>query len=279
MDGQITDFNDVLNSFEDEDDDVLRCDNSHYFDSNTAQKLSSDDILKLRVRYLTKLIRHFVSKFSEYDVQDDGVNGTSIIKSLIENSDTWATKSEFAQEKWLKRKQRKYLPRLRAMKSTPCSICEVYHNKSRDKILNIRSDSLGIILSQAGIRSGMRVFVFDGAIGLITGAVAYRMGGRGLILASYAGQQPHFELVRALNVREDHASIIQVNISCHCLSSCVSSLHNYSNHSPFHRMKLLLLVNLCRNSDFLIILTKKHFVNCHLRHRLYLAIFNKMMRV
>lgn len=62
-------------------------DNRSFADTNTAQKLSTTDISKLK---------------------SDGASATDIINSLIANSETWSSKSEFSQEKWLKRKQKKY---------------------------------------------------------------------------------------------------------------------------------------------------------------------------
>ena len=35
-------------------------------------------------------------------LKEDGASGSTIIQSLIANSDTWNAKTEFAQEKWLK---------------------------------------------------------------------------------------------------------------------------------------------------------------------------------
>jgi len=61
-------------------------DNRSFIDSNTAQKLTDDDIHRLK---------------------ESGVDGFNIIKSLIANSDTWDNKTGFAQEKWLKKKQKK----------------------------------------------------------------------------------------------------------------------------------------------------------------------------
>lgn len=69
-------------------DEILKGDNRGYIDSNTAQKLSTADIMKLR---------------------ESGASGKEIIDALIANSDTWAGKTSFAQEKWLKRKQKKYI--------------------------------------------------------------------------------------------------------------------------------------------------------------------------
>ena len=50
---------------------------------------------------------------------------------MAPSSDTWAAKTEFAQEKWLKRKQKKYVQMLRIIKSCPMTICEVYVAKNR----------------------------------------------------------------------------------------------------------------------------------------------------
>ena len=66
-------------------------DNRQYNDTNTAQKLSIDDKSKLK---------------------ESGASGVQIIQSLMSNSETFSGKTEFAQEKWLKRKQKKYVKRM-----------------------------------------------------------------------------------------------------------------------------------------------------------------------
>lgn len=163
-------------------------DNRGYVDSNTAQKLSNIDILKLK---------------------EDGASGAEIIKNLIENSDTWANKTEFAQEKWLKRKMKKYVCRMRLVKTTPATLCEAYHSKSRDKICGIRSDTLSQIVNFSGLHAGRNVLIVESCIGLLVGAAAYRMRGEGRILSVYDGQQPHYELVTALNLDSKFTDIIQ----------------------------------------------------------------------
>jgi hypothetical protein len=84
----------------------------------------------------------------------------------------------------------------------------VYHGKSKDKICNMRSDVLGQVLSYSGVRSGSKVLIFESLVGLIVGSVAYRMRGNGIILAAYAGQQPHFPLVDSLNLDSGCTKII-----------------------------------------------------------------------
>jgi len=64
-------------------------DNRSFTDTNTAQKLTDADITRLR---------------------STGASATDIINSLISNSETWNNKTEFSQEKWLMRKQKKYQP-------------------------------------------------------------------------------------------------------------------------------------------------------------------------
>ena len=68
-------------------ENLLRGDNSFYVDTNTAQKLKDCDINELK---------------------NSGLTGGEIIKTLIENSETFKTKTDFAQEKWIKRKEKKY---------------------------------------------------------------------------------------------------------------------------------------------------------------------------
>eukprot|EP01041_Mallomonas_annulata_P012710 gene12710-26771_t len=162
-------------------------DNRSFTDSNTAQKLTDDDIHNLRKA---------------------GATGENIIKSLIANSETWNSKTEFAQEKWLKRKQKKYIRRFRVVKCTPITLCEAYHWKNNNKICNMRWDTLAQIMSLAGICAGSHVVVFESIMGLMVGSIAYRMRGLGRIMCLFGGQQPHLDLVDRLNLSDSDVSII-----------------------------------------------------------------------
>jgi tRNA (adenine58-N1)-methyltransferase non-catalytic subunit len=89
-------------------------DNRSFSDTNTAQKLTPEAIEQLRA---------------------EGMTGNDIISSLIANSDSWNNKTEFSQEKWLRRKQKKYTQRIRVLKCTPVSICDAYYKKNAAKML------------------------------------------------------------------------------------------------------------------------------------------------
>lgn len=162
--------------------------NKNFNDTNTAQKIDHNDIEKLK---------------------RSGASGSDIIKALMANSDTFNSKTTFSQAKWIKRKRMKYCLRFRVIKSSPMSLCEVYHNKSTTKIGNLRWDTLAQVLSHGGVYANSKVLVFDSALGLVVGAIAYRMRGFGKISAIYPGQQPHLELVGRLNLSVKSLEIIE----------------------------------------------------------------------
>ncbi|RLN92634.1 hypothetical protein BBJ28_00020397 [Nothophytophthora sp. Chile5] len=153
-------------------------DNRHYADTNSAQTLRQSDIGELR---------------------ESGASGQEIIQKLVENSATWDTKTEFSKQKYLKKKQQKYMPRVRFLRCTAESLCRTYRLKNPAKICNLREDSLGQILVYANIFAGGQVLVVDTCMGLVTGAIAERQGGSGRILCPYDGQQPAADILRRFN--------------------------------------------------------------------------------
>jgi tRNA (adenine-N(1)-)-methyltransferase non-catalytic subunit len=162
--------------------------NDWYADTNTAQKLEQRDL---------------------QDMRDQGVENVDIIRKLVENSETWSSKTSFAQEKWLKRKARKYMPRFRVEKCTPVTMCNVYRTKNAARICGIRPDTLGRMLSHANIHAGCRALIFESCLGLVVGAAAYRMRGHGRIAALYGKNQPHLEIVHKLSMPEEARNVIQ----------------------------------------------------------------------
>ncbi|CAI5727971.1 unnamed protein product [Peronospora destructor] len=153
-------------------------DNRHYADTNSAQTLKQADIGELR---------------------ESGASGKEIIQKLVENSSTWETKTEFSKQKYLKKKQQKYMPRVRFLRCTAESLCRTYRLKNPAKICNLREDSLGQILVYGNIFAGGQVLVVDTCMGLIAGAVAERQGGSGRIICPFDGQQPAADILRRFN--------------------------------------------------------------------------------
>ena len=79
-------------------------DNRNLVDRNTAQSLTTEQLQELKAR--------------------DGVKG--IVSLLVQNSATFASKTAFSQDKYIKRKKIKYNTVFRVERPTPASLCELW---------------------------------------------------------------------------------------------------------------------------------------------------------
>ncbi len=75
----------------------------------------------------------------------------------------------FLQEKYKRKKAKKYSSLVTAIRPTAQSLAEFYFNKIPVKTGWLRPDSLAILLSLANISAGSRTLVVDGTGGLIAG--------------------------------------------------------------------------------------------------------------
>ncbi len=155
-------------------------DNRNLVDNNKSQTLQLEDIEKMR---------------------EEGAHGAVIVNKLIENSATFDQKTEFSKAKYIKKKQQKYQQRCRIVRCTPYSICEAVFASKPRLLLNMREDTLGQMLSHSNVSAGCQVLVYEQCAGVITGALAWRMGGYGKIFSIYDGQQPSYvEMLRRYNL-------------------------------------------------------------------------------
>ena len=155
-------------------------DNRNLVDDNQSQSLG--------YRELTKLV-------------EKGTEGSAIVNALVENSKTFEHKTDFSKAKYIERKQKKYQPRCRMVRCTALSVCETMFKKEPRKLMNMREDTLGQLLSYSNVSAGCQVLVLETCLGVVTGAVAQRMGGYGKIISVYSGQQPSFvEMIGRFNL-------------------------------------------------------------------------------
>lgn len=163
-------------------------DNRDITDCNTSQGLGFEELQRLR---------------------DAGVRGSVIVEKMIENSATFGKKSDFSQAKYIARKQMKYQLRCRILRCTASSICSTLYLKDPKKMMNLREDTLGQILSYANLSAGCQTLVLESTFGVVTGAVAERLGGYGKILSIYSGQQPAWtDMIQKYNLSfAEHFSI------------------------------------------------------------------------
>lgn len=77
-----------------------------------------------------------------------------------------------AQEKYKRKKAKKYTSHVTAIRPTAQSLAAFYFNKIPVKTGWLRPDSLAILLTLANISSGSRTLIADGTGGLIAGLLS-----------------------------------------------------------------------------------------------------------
>ena len=154
------------------------------------QKLSRDEINKMR---------------------EDGVDGVEIMEKLIENSETFQNKTKFSQEKFLKKKAKKYHQYILIRRPTIRLLMEINYKADPMKLLNLRVDTLSQILTMTNVHSGGRYLVYEtGAQGLVVASVLERVGGRGSVTHIYQTGQPQTNCLAAMDFPPEVLSNLHV---------------------------------------------------------------------
>lgn len=144
-------------------------DNRNIVDDGKSQKLTRDDIEALK---------------------EQGLDGQEIIQQLIENSSTFRDKTGYAQDKYIKKKKKKYENTVTILKPSCRILAMMYHGREPGKICHLRYDTLAQMLTLANVHAGSKVLVFETCAGLVLGAVMERMGGFGSVIQMYPGGEP-----------------------------------------------------------------------------------------
>ncbi|KAH3679394.1 hypothetical protein WICMUC_001014 [Wickerhamomyces mucosus] len=127
-----------------------------------------------------------------------GVNvGEAIIDKLIKSHVNFNMKTKQSQEKYLRRKQQKFLRRFTIDHISSSRLLQYYIEKDASKVLDMSEESLGLLLTLANIQPGGRYLVVDETGGLLLAAMMERMGGSGEILVVHENEHPnHFVLTQ-----------------------------------------------------------------------------------
>lgn len=158
------DIEEAEDAIEDESITVTET-NAGFAQDNSAQALTPDEISALKKE----------------------CSGEDVVAKIASSSATFASKTKFSQEKYLRKKLRKHLQQVVVLRPTSMELCETYMKTSRQKICGLRFDYLSSILCQADVRSGGIYFVLDCALGLVCGTMAQRLAGCGRIFRPYGG--------------------------------------------------------------------------------------------
>ncbi|KAI4503026.1 hypothetical protein M0802_002070 [Mischocyttarus mexicanus] len=156
-------------------------DNRCITNDGTSQKLSKEEILQL---------------------QESGKSGKEIVGTLIENSKSFSAKTEYSQEKYIKKKEQKYFRYLTICKPTIMSLHEVYFRQDHTRLGGLRMDALSQLLSYSDVQSnGLYILYDSGSLGLPSAAMLHRIGANttGILINMHPGNIPQLTIVQAMN--------------------------------------------------------------------------------
>ncbi|XP_034756129.1 tRNA (adenine(58)-N(1))-methyltransferase non-catalytic subunit TRM6 [Etheostoma cragini] len=169
-------------------------DNRNIVDDGKSQKLTRDDIETLK---------------------EQGLKGQEIIQRLIESSSTFRDKTEYAQDKYIKKKKKKYENTVTILKPSCRILAMMYHGREPGKICHLRYDTLAQMLTLANIHAGSKVLVFETCAGLVLGSVMERMGGYGSVIQMYPGGGPVRAGVESFGFPEHFHDMLHEFPICH----------------------------------------------------------------
>ena len=180
-----------LNATDTADDDDVELneakDNRSLMDARTNQKLTREEI---------------------HSMKQEGATGQDIVENLIENSATFDKKTEFAQQKYIRKKRKKHEARFTILKPNTRLIAQLYFNRGPSKICNLRMDSIAQILAHGNVHAGCRLMLVENCNGLLLGAVMERMAGIGQLVQLFSGTAPIRQALEIYNFPKEFYSTL-----------------------------------------------------------------------
>ncbi|GAA5892749.1 hypothetical protein JCM8208_004081 [Rhodotorula glutinis] len=153
--------------------------NNEFIASAGAQTLSFDEIQALK---------------------DSGLSGREIIQKQIEEHKSFELKTEYSKEKYLKRKEAKWMQVFTPLEPTVHQIAQFHFDKQPSKTRELRPDTLANMLAMANVRPGSKLLVVEDMGGMIVAAALERMAGKGRIMVvNDADSPPDLHLLDTFN--------------------------------------------------------------------------------
>ncbi|XP_038209376.1 tRNA (adenine(58)-N(1))-methyltransferase non-catalytic subunit TRM6 [Zerene cesonia] len=170
-------------------------DNRNIYDDGRSQKLTADEI---------------------YDLKSDASKASDIVETLITNSNTFHNKTEFSQDKYLKKKEKKYFEYIQILKPNLRVISEILYKLEPTKVQGIRIDTLSQIITLANINCEGNHLLYDsGSNGLVAAALLSGMGEKctGSLIHMHPGNMSQKQALLAMNFATNHYNkCISVNV-------------------------------------------------------------------
>ncbi|EDS35674.1 tRNA methyltransferase [Culex quinquefasciatus] len=175
-------------------------DNRNIVDDRSTQNLSAEEIQKLR---------------------EECESSSEIVGKLVENSKSFASKTEYSQEKYLKRKEKKYFEYVQIKRPSIRLIADIYWRLDVDKVMGVR------IISYSGVCSVGNFLLYEsGTNGLLPAAFLNSVGAgsSGRVVHLHPGNVAQKQALQAMDFPQEQ------------LERCIS-VNIYSVLRHFHQSK------------------------------------------
>lgn len=141
---------------------------------------------------------------------------SKIIEKLVENSKTFHTRTEYSQDKYLLKKEKKYFEFVQIRQPSIRLMADIFHRQDADKIMGIRVDTLSQIISYSGVSGfGSYLLYESGTNGLLPAAMLNSMGAgtEATLVHMHPGNVPQKQALLALKLPlEQQQRCISVNL-------------------------------------------------------------------
>lgn len=137
------------------------------------------------------------------ELKSQGLTGQDLINKVKSSHTSFRNKTLFSQEKYVKRKQQKFLQRFTPEPITSNELIDIYLDKDPAKVQGMSVESLGLIMNQANIRPGGTYLVVDDLCGVVVAACIERMDGRGQIVVAHDTEHPNLDALKYMNYSDD----------------------------------------------------------------------------
>lgn len=149
-------------------------------------------------------------------LQDSELNSNAIIEELVSNSKTFSMKTEYSQEKYIKKKEKKYFEYIQIRRPTIRLLASMFYRQDPSKTIGIRIDDLSQILTYTNIQSSGNHLLYDsGSSGLMMAAIMNSIGSNteGTLIHMHPGNECQKNAFVAMQFpKEQQDRCINVNL-------------------------------------------------------------------
>lgn len=171
-------------------------------------ELTRDDLTKLFSENNQNIIDvgSLVQKLSNEDIAEIkrqgalSAIGQQIIEQMIAGHGGFDKKTIHSQQKYLKRKQLKFMRRFTVDFVGANELLKYYQDKGMIRVLDLSMELLGMLLLYANVQPGGEYFVMDDTGGVLTYAILERLQGRGMVFLAHENEYPNLSGLKYANL-------------------------------------------------------------------------------